>query len=773
MRWGGIAFEDANAWDRLACLVLRVIARFSPCTMESLISFISSANSALTQRCATSASHERELLSIALRKLESCALIQVAESQIVITEKGRQFLDGRPSVCLQPIRPRAALLGRHFAWVAQFLTRLKPWSCFTEPRATTQRAVETGIPRAWDLVRKTLGKVAPLIGLCATALVHRATDLALGCRTRAVAWLLWNRRSRSVSWPMTVLGDSKGRTQLVVLAAAFLLVALAMTAFLYLGGLGNSGSPATAAEEPHIPAKDIGPPSAKFSPKPDDIASSSVTTEQDGADSESIPSAAEETAIDPIILSIRQKLAEPALPKGRDPRDAVGLKAFYAARSGPPLWITGARLNGKAELVINEIKRADDWGLSADAFDLPSPEDVPATTDAQAADEIKLGVAILKYARFARGGRLAPGRISDLLDRRPKLLDPKTVLAEVSASESPDAYLRSLHPKHEQFERLRQVLLKARAQSAVDGNKLENEQEIQRLIVNMERWRWMPATLGSYYVWDNIPEFTAQVIKDGRTIYVDKTIVGQPKDPTPIFSAEMRSIVFHPEWTVPETIIREDLQPALQHGGFLGGPSTAILEEHGLKVSYAGNPVDASSVDWANANIWRYTFTQPQGPDNVLGALKFNFPNKHAVYMHDTVQPELFAEAERSLSHGCIRVHQPDRLATVLLAEDKGWSAQQVKSLLAKDETTMVQLDRQMPVHLTYFTTVVDENGRVQNFADIYGLDNKMGAALFGKRLKLAPPVQANADEGGQTLRWRSAEGTGGLAEAISGLFGN
>ena len=210
MRWGGIAFEDANAWDRLACLVLRVIARFSPCTMESLISFISSANSALTQRCATSASHERELLSIALRKLESCALIQVAESQIVITEKGRQFLDGRPSVCLQPIRPRAALLGRHFAWVAQFLTRLKPWSCFTEPRATTQRAVETGIPRAWDLVRKTLGKVAPLIGLCATALVHRATDLALGCRTRAVAWLLWNRRSRSVSWPMTVLGELQG-----------------------------------------------------------------------------------------------------------------------------------------------------------------------------------------------------------------------------------------------------------------------------------------------------------------------------------------------------------------------------------------------------------------------------------------------------------------------------------------------------------------------------------------------------------------------------------
>jgi murein L,D-transpeptidase YcbB/YkuD len=211
----------------------------------------------------------------------------------------------------------------------------------------------------------------------------------------------------------------------------------------------------------------------------------------------------------------------------------------------------------------------------------------------------------------------------------------------------------------------------------------------------------------------------------------------------------------------------------LQHGGFFGGPSTAILEEHGLKVSYAGTPVDADSVDWANANIWQYTFTQPPGPDNVLGALKFNFPNKYAVYMHDTVQPELFAETERGLSHGCIRVHEPDRLAMVLLAKDKGLSAQQVKSLLARNETTTVTLNRQVPVHLTYFTAVVDENGKMQTFADLYGIDNKMGAALFGKRLKLEPPVQTDVEGSGQTARWRSAERTGGLAEAISGLFGN
>jgi murein L,D-transpeptidase YcbB/YkuD len=239
----------------------------------------------------------------------------------------------------------------------------------------------------------------------------------------------------------------------------------------------------------------------------------------------------------------------------------------------------------------------------------------------------------------------------------------------------------------------------------------------------------------------------------------------------------MRSIVFHPDWTVPETVIKEDLQPALQRGGFFGGPSTQILYQHNLKVSRQGRSVDADTVDWTTVNIRSYTFTQPPGPDNVLGALKFNFPNKHAVYMHDTVQPELFAETVRTLSHGCIRVHQPDRLAAVLLAEDKGWSAQQVKSLLARDASNVVKLNRPLPVHFTYFTAMVDEKGKVETFADVYGLDHRMGQALFGKAAKFQPGrvIEAKAQGGGPRTRnnGRSGNQTGGVAEQISGLFGN
>ena len=142
----------------------------------------------------------------------------------------------------------------------------------------------------------------------------------------------------------------------------------------------------------------------------------------------------------------------------------------------------------------------------------------------------------------------------------------------------------------------------------------------------------------------------------------------------------------------------------MRQGSADGTRDISILTSNKLSVSYQGKPVDAATVDWNHANIGKYTFTQEPGPDNVLGVLKFNFPNRHAIYMHDTIQPELFSETERSLSHGCIRVRQPDRLAALLLAEDKGWSPQQVKDLLAKGKNSGVTLSRPVPVHLTYFT---------------------------------------------------------------------
>ena len=484
------------------------------------------------------------------------------------------------------------------------------------------------------------------------------------------------------------------------------------------------------------------------------------------ADGTTTPSVAQEPAgAAPVLAAIKAKLQDPALRKGAASEDLAALEALYGERSGAPLWITAMGFSARAQALIAEIQNAGNWGLAAEAFDLPPASDLPATTEAQATDEVKLALAVLKYARFARGGRVSPARISDLFDQKPNRLDPKTVLTEIAASAAPAAYLTALHPKQGQFESLRKVLIKAVASAKAHGRKPASDPAIQRLLVNMERWRWMPAELGSYYVWNNVPAFTTRVVKDGKSIYVEKVIVGQLKYATPIFSASMRSIVFNPDWTVPDTIKFEDLGPRLRQGSADGTRDISILTSNKLSVSYQGKPVNAETVDWSRANIRQYTFTQEPGPDNVLGVLKFNFPNRHAIYMHDTLQPELFNETERTLSHGCIRVRQPDRLAALLLAEDKGWSAQEVKDRLAKGKNSGVSLSRPVPVHLTYFTAVVDAQGKLQIFTDIYGLDKKMASALFGKSVALSADARVRQQK-------RSAW-NGGSFGSLSGMFGN
>ncbi|MEZ5888778.1 MAG: L,D-transpeptidase family protein, partial [Xanthobacteraceae bacterium] len=482
----------------------------------------------------------------------------------------------------------------------------------------------------------------------------------------------------------------------------------------------------------------------------------------------------------PIVAEARQRLADPEFQKNVDSADLKGLEAFYNARTDPPLWVSGEGFSSKAQDFIAEIEKADDWGLDASAFHLPPPNDLLATQNAQADDELMLSAAILKYARHAQGGRRTPSKISPLFDQKPPIEDADTVLTGAANATDASAYLASLHPQHEQFKRLREALLKARAKAEADGKDPNTDRDVQLITINMERWRWMPRSLGAYHVWNNVPAFNTRVVKNGKTIYTAKTIVGQFKYATPFFSSPMRNIVFHPDWTVPTTILKEDLAPRLQGPrGFFGNSNTEILRQHDLRVSFKGEPVDPDEVDWNNVNIHQFTFTQPPGPANVLGELKFNFPNSHAIYMHDTPQRELFAERVRTLSHGCIRVNEPSRLAAVLLGEDKGWSQARVDSLLAGNESTVVPLNRPVPVHLTYFTAVVDEDGKLEKLGDIYGIDNRMAAAFFKKPVRFEVPATpaiaeaGSAPQGPQGRDARRARGGGGLDDLISGLFGN
>jgi murein L,D-transpeptidase YcbB/YkuD len=545
----------------------------------------------------------------------------------------------------------------------------------------------------------------------------------------------------------------------------------------------DTASPAPAAQAvpaPVAPATQPAPPEAEPAPAATPVAPPATET------------AAAAAPPDPVVAIIRGKLADPATAKGAHADDLAALQAFYAARTGAPLWSTEMGFSAKGQEAIFEIEKAGDWGLEQAAFELPAPGERPASLEAQALAEIKLDLAILKYARFARGGRVVPIEVSELYDQMPPLRAPALVLTEIEAAPAPDAYLVSLQPKHEQFQRLREALLKARdqlkngkdekADEAANAEKGKDakdkktaakpavtEHDIKRIILNMERWRWMPEDLGPVYVWNNSPEFMLYVFKDGKPIYADKILVGTPIYATPVFDDEMETIVFNPDWIAPETVVKENLLPHLREGNL------SILRIHKLQVSYNGTPVNASKINWGRVNVLNYTFLQKGGPGNNLGKVKFLFPNKHVVYMHDTlpVRKKYFKQSTRMIGHECVRMEKPQQFAEVLLAEANGFDASKVKELWEKGMNAPVTLERKIPVHMVYFTATVDDAGKVSTFADVYGLDRKLAAALFNdaKGFPEPPPDKSTAAVvNGSRAADRSASGDGGIADTLGFL---
>jgi murein L,D-transpeptidase YcbB/YkuD len=240
-------------------------------------------------------------------------------------------------------------------------------------------------------------------------------------------------------------------------------------------------------------------------------------------------------------------------------------------------------------------------------------------------------------------------------------------------------------------------------------------------------------------VWNNSADFMLFVVKDNKTIYTDKTLVGTVDYATPVFSADMKTIVFNPDWNAPETVVKENIIPPLQKGNY------SILRVHKLFVSYNGQAVDATKVDWSRVNPLAYTFSQKAGPHNNLGKVKFLFPNRHTVYMHDTlpVRKKYFKQTSRMIGHECVRMEKPQQFAEVLLGADKNWPAAKVKELWDTGNNASVSLEHKIPVHMVYFTAVAEEDGKIDIATDVYGLDRKMAAALFGDATGFPVPPPA------------------------------
>jgi L,D-transpeptidase YcbB len=467
--------------------------------------------------------------------------------------------------------------------------------------------------------------------------------------------------------------------------------------------------------------------------------------------------AAQAPATPPPAFSLAAEIGErlkreKASGSERDDREAAA--KFYDARQGEPVWVTPTGPTKGAHAASDFIATADDWGLAASAFKLPDLK-ITAGTDvarAELADaEVTLTMAALRYARHARGGRMDPTQLGKSIDRKAQLLAPASILADLAKSDAPDATLKGYHPAHPQFEKLRQKYLMAKAGQNVleteapaaittdDASKPSARKKAaalsqapspaslqKKLLANMEEWRWMPA-MGETHINPNIPEYMVRVVRGNKVVHAERIVTGKTDTPTPIFSDEMRTVVFQPFWNVPESIKFKELQPQLmRNGGALG--------KAGLKAAYNGREVNPAEVDWGNADMRQYHIFQPPGGANALGQVKFLFPNKHDVYMHDTPSKSLFAQSVRAYSHGCMRVRDPLKLAEVILSMDKGWDMPRVVELANRGpQNNEIPLTKKIPVHVTYFTTVVDEDGKLKTFNDIYGHEAKIHLGLEGK----------------------------------------
>lgn len=240
-------------------------------------------------------------------------------------------------------------------------------------------------------------------------------------------------------------------------------------------------------------------------------------------------------------------------------------------------------------------------------------------------------------------------------------------------------------------------------------------QRKQQIIANLERWRWYPKDMGEHYLIINISDFRLTVVKKNDTIGTHKIIVGTSKRKTPILTSKLSYAVFNPTWTVPPTILKEDIIPATtKNRGYLASKNITVYD-------FNGNEVHANDWDVSKAKSYRYV--QSPGTYNSLGMVKLMFPNPFSVYLHDTNHRDYFDRTNLSLSSGCVRVQNVLQLAEYLIDDKASWSEEKITAVLQSEKTTNVTIKQPVYVQQLYWTAWSDEYNNLVFRTDIYNLD--------------------------------------------------
>ncbi|WP_051661095.1 L,D-transpeptidase family protein [Bosea sp. 117] len=557
--------------------------------------------------------------------------------------------------------------------------------------------------------------------------------------------------------------------------------------------------PAVAAPAPEAAPAIPNPPATAAAPEP--VAPAPEAPAQNAASPQpaapAVAATPEAPAADPVSEALAALLAGLDLGKfvAQKPEQEA-LVAFYAGRGGKPAFLSGRELSPLSVAVRAQFAASGEDGLSPSDYAVAAPS-TGASDVTLAETELRMAAATLTYARHLQSGRFDPSRISAGVTPLRTPPDPAKVLQDVSGAADPRAVLTSYAPQYEGYGRLKAKLAELRAevgsvpppqvpqgrvlrpnmddprvpllrtrlgvQGDVDSmtydhdlveavkqfqEKLDQpangiigkatiaalndtgEARISDIVANMERWRWLPHDVAPSYVMVNIPEFMVRIVRDGKLFHETKVVVGKPENQTPLLTHDMEYVVFNPAWNVPPGIARKEMLPKLASDPY-------ALSRQGIDVVRNGRVVDPGSIDWSRGTQG-YSFRQPPGERNALGNIKFMFPNKHSVYLHDTPSRSLFANARRAYSHGCVRVFEPLKFGEAIFAlgmPTDTWSQQRIAKMKGGSEK-YVNLKQRFPVHLVYFTSFVDDEGRLVSREDLYGINaqTKLMLGLDGAR---------------------------------------
>ncbi|MBN8631873.1 MAG: L,D-transpeptidase family protein [Rhodobacterales bacterium] len=474
---------------------------------------------------------------------------------------------------------------------------------------------------------------------------------------------------------------------------------------------------------------------------------------------------------------------------------------WYRTTGYDTLW-TGADDVARRAALLSAISTAKDHGLPVaryDAAKLVRALQAAETEGDRGRVEVEMTQAYLAWAHDLTSGALTPKDVDSGILREINVIEPQILLSRIARGD-PAAVLAWLEPKSVEYVQLMKAKLSLEAQIAAggwgatvpatkvapgdtgpavialrdrlvrmgflaptavasydrsvqaavtafqlnhgltpDGTAGEGtvaeinigpEERLKSVIVAMERERWMHIDREAKHVWVNLPDFHAKIIEDGKTIFDTRVVIGKnvPDQRTPEFSDEMEHMVINPSWGVPRSIIVKEYLPLLRQNPNAVG--------HLQIIDGRGRVVPRGSVNFGGS--FPYGMRQPPSDGNALGKVKFMFPNKNNIYLHDTPSKSLFDKEVRDYSHGCIRVADPFDLAHELLSWQSDNAEAEFEAALKTGRETTVKLKEHLPVHLVYYTAYPDTKGRIDYRRDVYGRDAALFEALSAAGVELA-----------------------------------